>query len=172
MLNTVGAVRRKVTLFKLTQPLCTVMKRKLVEEIIAFLLMVMFLYASVSKWLDFKTFRGDINNQPFPNWITPWLIYTLPPLQVLIAIAVMFDRTRKAGFYASLILMSAYTVYSAAVLMHVFDYIPCSCGGVIKSLSWNQHLILNVFFVAISAVGIWLRKNGSNNESSNLPVLS
>ncbi len=121
--------------------------------------MLLFLFASVSKWIDFRKFVGDINNQPFPNWITPFVTYGLPPLEVLITLALMFERTRTAGFYASLILMTAFTVYSAAVLLNFFDYVPCSCGGVIRNLTWSQNLILNLFFVAISLAGILLRKN-------------
>lgn len=121
--------------------------------------MLLFLFASVSKWIDFKKFVGDINNQPFPNWITPYLTYSLPPLEVLITLALMFERTRTAGFYASLILMTAFTAYSAAVLLNLFDYVPCSCGGVIRNLTWSQNLILNLFFVAISLAGILLRRN-------------
>ena len=121
------------------------MKRKMIVEVIAFLLMLLFLFASVSKWLAFKTFIGDINNQPFPNWLTPWITNLLPPIEVLIVLALMFEKTRTAGFYASLILMSAFSIYSAAVLLKFFDYIPCSCGGIIKNLSWRDNLILNLF---------------------------
>jgi len=140
------------------------MKRKLIVEVIAFLLMLLFLFASVSKWLAFKTFIGDINNQPFPNWLTPWITNLLPPVEVLIVLALMFEKTRTAGFYASLILMSAFSIYSAAVLLKFFDYIPCSCGGIIKNLSWRDNLILNLFFVTISIVGILLRKNRFGKE--------
>lgn len=143
------------------------MKRKMIVEVIAFLLMLLFLFASVSKWLAFKTFVGDINNQPFPNWLTPWITYLLPPIEVLITLALMFERTRTAGFYASLILMSAFSIYSAAVLLKFFDYIPCSCGGIIKNLTWSENLILNLFFVAISIAGILLRKNRFSKDGSN-----
>ena len=121
----------------------------------------------MSKWLAFKTFIGDINNQPFPNWLTPWITNLLPPIEVLIVLALMFEKTRTAGFYASLILMSAFSIYSAAVLLKFFDYIPCSCGGIIKNLSWRDNLILNLFFVAISIVGILLRKNRFGKEGHN-----
>lgn len=140
------------------------MKRKMIVEVIAFLLMLLFLFASVSKWLAFKTFIGDINNQPFPNWLTPWITNLLPPIEVLIVLALMFEKTRTAGLYASLILMSAFSIYSAAVLLKFFDYIPCSCGGIIKNLSWRDNLILNLFFVAISIVGILLRKSRFGKE--------
>src|SRR5687768_18012416 len=124
------------------------MKRKLIVEVIAFLLMLLFLFASVSKWLAFKTFIGDINNQPFPNWLTPWITNLLPPIEVLIVLALMFEKTRTAGFYASLILMSAFSIYSAAVLLKFFDYIPCSCGGIIENLSCRASQFRTFFFVA------------------------
>jgi hypothetical protein len=143
------------------------MKRKLIVEVIAFLLMLLFLFASVSKWLAFKTFIGDINNQPFPNWLTPWITNLLPPIEVLIVLALMFEKTRTAGFYASLILMSAFSIYSAAVLLKFFNYIPCSCGGIIKNLTWRENLLLNLFFVAISIAGIVLRKNRFGKEGLN-----
>lgn len=133
--------------------------------------MLLFLFASVSKWIDFKKFVGDINNQPFPNWITPYLTYSLPPLEVLITLALMFERTRTAGFYASLILMTAFTAYSAAVLLNLFDYVPCSCGGVIRNLTWSQNLILNLFFVAISLAGILLRKSRFNKATPALQAV-
>lgn len=134
------------------------MRRKIIIEIISSLLILLFLYASVSKWLAFKSFIGDMNNQPFPNWMTPWLVWSIPSLEVIIAILLIFDRTRLAGLYASLVLMGAFTVYTAAVLLHAFRYIPCSCGGVIRRLTWPQHLVFNLFFVGISVAGIILLK--------------
>ena len=147
------------------------MKRKLIVEVIAFLLMLLYLFASVSKWLTFRTFTNDINNQPFPNGLTPWIIYSVPPLQVAIVFALMFERTRTLGFYASLILMSVYSVYTAAVLLKFFDYVPCSCGGIIRNLTWSQHLFLNLFFVALSIAGIVLRRNRFSKDGPTKQVM-
>lgn len=147
------------------------MKRKIVVELISFLLMSLFLYAAFSKWLAFGQFRNDINNQPFPNSLTPFIIYLLPPIEVLITVALMFERTRTVGLCASLILMSAFSIYTAAVLMNFFDYVPCSCGGIIRNLSWPNHLILNLFFVAISFVGILLRRNRFGKDGRTKPMV-
>lgn len=140
------------------------MKRKIIIEIISSLLILLFLYASVSKWLAFKTFIGDMNNQPFPNWMTPYLVIIIPVLEVLIAIGLIFEKTRVPALYASFVLMMAFTIYTVAVLSHAFKYIPCSCGGVIKKLTWPQHLFFNLFFVAISLLGIWLKKRDAQHE--------
>jgi Methylamine utilisation protein MauE. len=134
------------------------MRRKIIIEIISSLLILLFLYASFSKWFAFKSFIGDMNNQPFPNWMTPWLVYSIPSIEVIIALLLIFDKTRLSGLYASLILMMAFTIYTAAVLLHAFKYIPCSCGGVIRRLTWPQHLVFNIFFVGISIAGIILLK--------------
>ena len=134
------------------------MRKKIVLEVISSLLILLFLYTSLSKWLNFTEFTGDMNNQPFPNSLTPWLVWSIPIIEILIVIALLFERTRTAAFYASLFLMSAFTIYTIVVLLRAFDYIPCSCGGVIKSLTWTQHLFFNIFFVGISVAGIILRK--------------
>lgn len=140
------------------------MKRKIIIEIISSLLILLFLYASVSKWLAFKTFIGDMNNQPFPNWMTPYLVVIIPVLEVLIAVGLIFEKTRVPALYASFVLMMAFTIYTVAVLSHAFKYVPCSCGGVIKKLTWPQHLFFNLFFVGISLLGIWLKKRDGLHE--------
>lgn len=134
------------------------MKRKIIIEIISSLLILLFLYASVSKWLAFKLFIGEMNNQPFPNSLTPLLVWSIPIIEVLIAVALMFEKTRLPALYASLALMLAFTIYTVAILLHAFKYIPCSCGGVIRKLTWPQHLFFNLFFVGISLLGIMLKK--------------
>ena len=134
------------------------MKRKIIIELISSLLILLFLYASLSKWLAFKIFIGDMNNQPFPNWMTPFLVWSIPPIEALIAVGLIFEKTRVKAFYASFVLMLAFTIYTVAILLQAFEYIPCGCGGVIRNLTWPQHLIFNLFFVGISLLGIILKK--------------
>ncbi|HZE83079.1 MAG TPA: MauE/DoxX family redox-associated membrane protein, partial [Puia sp.] len=74
-----------------------------------------------------------------------------------ISIALIFERSRTIGFYASLILMSLFTIYTGSILLHFFNYVPCSCGGVIRKLTWGQHLVFNLFFVGLSVTGIILQ---------------
>lgn len=134
------------------------MKRKIIIEIISSLLILLFLYASVSKWLAWRTFIGEMNNQPFPNWMTPFLVWSIPFIEVIIAVGLIFEKTRVPALYASLALMSAFTIYTIVILLHAFKYIPCSCGGVIRKLTWPQHLFFNLFFVGIALLGIVLKK--------------
>ncbi len=133
-------------------------KRQVILESIAALLILLFLYASLSKFLDFKTFTGEMNNQPLPNSWTPFLVWFIPCTEIAISLALLFEYTRMLGLYASLLLMSLFTVYTITILLHFFSYVPCSCGGIIKRLTWRQHLVFNLFFVALSVLGIILQR--------------
>jgi len=133
-------------------------KRQVTLEAIAALLILLFLYAGVSKFLEFDRFIGEMNNQPFPNSWTPFLVWTIPSFEIIIPLALMFERTRLPALIASFILMTLFTMYTGSVLLHFFAYVPCSCGGVIRKLSWPQHMVFNLFFVALSVLGIVLQR--------------
>lgn len=130
------------------------MKKDIALKIICTLLVFLFVYASVSKLANWTTFVSDMNNQPFPAFVKPILVWAVPLAELAIVTLLIFDTTRLPGLYASLLLMVAFTFYTGVVLMHFFKYIPCSCGGIIKNLSWQQHLVFNLFFALISLIGI------------------
>lgn len=143
--------------------------KKLVYYTILGFLAFLYIHTAVSKFIDFKGFRFDINNQPFPNSLTPFLIWALPLTEIGIAVCFFTEKARLIGLYASLILMSLFTIYAILILLHVFAYVPCGCGGFIKSLNWKEHLVLNLFLVTISYLGIRINKN---LEASSLQIVS
>ena len=133
-------------------------KRQVLQECISALLILLFVYASLSKFIDWKTFYGEMHNQPLPKSWTPFLVWIIPCTEIAISVSLLFERTRLLAFYASLVVMGLFTIYTGVILLHFFPYIPCSCGGVIKRLTWRQHLVLNLFFVALSVVGIVIQR--------------
>ena len=132
-------------------------KKQVTLECVCSLLILLFLYASISKFLDFKTFVGQMNNQPLPNSWTPFLVWSIPLFEIAISVALIFEYTRLIGLYASLVLMAVFTAYTGLVLFHFFAYVPCSCGGVISKLTWPQHFALNITYVSLSILGIILQ---------------
>ena len=142
------------------------MKKSLGLEICCALLVLLFVYASLSKYFPFSQFRNDMHNQPFPLWFSNGVIWMLPPTELLIATALISLKFRKLGLWCALTLMSLFTLYTAAAKLHVFAKIPCSCSGVLKHLSWNQHLILNISFVAIATLGIIFTKPAEKVNSN------
>lgn len=135
------------------------MKKQTLLRACCALIIFLFLYASVSKLAHFRLFLHDMYNQPFPYWFASFLIGFIPLSEIVISALLIFDRTRRAGLWGSLGLMSLFTVYTGAVLLNFFGKAyPCSCGGVIRKLTWNQHLILNLAFIGIALTGIGVVK--------------
>ncbi|WP_413671085.1 MauE/DoxX family redox-associated membrane protein [Mucilaginibacter sp. Mucisp86] len=134
------------------------MKKNLISGILASLLILMFLYAATSKLMDFQTYERAMHNQPFPDWMAETLIYSIPPLEVVVSLLLFRDRTRLLGFLCSGVLMLSFTIYIAAILLHIFPWVPCSCGGVISQLGWGQHLIFNLSFLTAALWGMRLER--------------
>ncbi len=133
-------------------------KRQILIECISALLILLFLYAGMSKFMDFYTFTGEMMNQPLPHYLSRFLIWFIPITEIALCLLLLFERTRLLGLYGSLGFMSLFTIYSIIIVLNFFGRIPCSCGGVIKRLTWRQHIILNLFFVAVSIGGIILQR--------------
>lgn len=155
--------------------------KKVLAEICCFLLVVLFLYASISKWMDFPKFKDQMHNQPFPLWLSDFFIWSVPFVEALIAAVIVSPfiadgKHRDIALRAALALMSLFTIYTALVLFHAFKRVPCSCGGVIDKLTWKQHLIFNLFFVSVAALALRLRRKpkeqtkGANDTRQNIIV--
>ena len=135
--------------------------KKQIPEIIYGLLVFLFVYAACSKLFDYAQFRIELSRAPM---IAPFggVIFWLVPATELTTVSLLTVKaTRIWGLYASFILLLIFTLYIAAMLLSG-ENLPCSCGGVINTLSWKQHLIFNIFFMALSIVGIvlwWKQKN-------------
>ncbi|MFX9224384.1 MauE/DoxX family redox-associated membrane protein, partial [Acinetobacter baumannii] len=66
-----------------------------------------------------------------------------------------------------------FTSYISYMVLFIPN-LTCSCGGVIKEMSWRQHLGFNLFFIIISIVGILLQQRTKDfiaiNRQSRKPV--
>lgn len=130
------------------------MKKEFIADMMVALIFMMLLYASFSKYFDFAGFQRAMHNQPFPSWLREVLVVILPPTEIIAAILMAVDKTRIAGLTAAIALMTVFTLYIIAILFHLFPMVPCTCGGIIRLMSWSQHLLFNLFFIAIAIVAL------------------
>ncbi|QJB37305.1 hypothetical protein HF324_05345 [Chitinophaga oryzae] len=133
------------------------MKRTYVTDFAITLYVILFSYTSGSKFLDIDQFARDMEKQPFNHIVTEGLTWGVPIIESLIVLALIFPRYRIAGLKAATGLMLLFTVYVLLVILRMFDKVPCSCGGVIRSLNWEQHLVFNLFFVALGLFGLGIQ---------------
>lgn len=142
------------------------MKKKILLEGIVGLFVLLWFYTGLSKYIEFDSFKHDMYNQPFPNWFETIVITLLPPIEIITALLLLFNRTIKKGLRISLILMLIFTIYTTAVLAGAFAKTPCGCGGVIRSLNWWQHLVFNLVFTTLAIIALRLHNKQDNYKTS------
>jgi len=125
----------------------------LAERLLVFLFVFLFVYASVSKLLDYETFESQLGQSPllsaFAGWVAPSVII----IELLIALLLLFERTRLValfGFYTMMVLFTTYIV----IILNFTAFVPCSCGGVLEKMGWTEHLVFNIGFMGFSVVAI------------------
>ena len=135
-----------------------------------FLVALLFAYAGFSKILDFELFRNQLSEITFLKKLAPFIAVILPVFEILAACLISFDRTQILGWWLASILMTAFTIYVAVMILFK-KHLPCTCGGVIAAMTWKQHLLFNIFFMLITWKALYLSiKNKFKNISANKGV--
>ncbi len=143
------------------------MKRKIAIEIIAFLFILLFTYASFNKLLDYQKFMIQIGQSPLLTGFggsIPWMVITV---ELLISALLVIPRFRLFAFFGAFSLMVMFTAYIVAIL-NFSSYIPCSCGGVLAKLGWTEHLYFNSAFVLLGLAGIIFEADERMNNRSRV----
>lgn len=127
--------------------------RGIAVEIICSLFIILLIYAAVSKLLYLDQFRTQIEQSPLLGAYTDLIALGIPVAEIIISLLFFFPKLKLVGLWSAFILMVIFTTYILIVL-NFSSSIPCSCGGVIASLSWNEHLIFNLGFIILAALGV------------------
>lgn len=127
-------------------------------EIIVALFVVLWLYTGLNKLLDYSTFKSQLAKSPFVEYLAGLIGLTLPTGEIFIGAILVYKRTRLLGLYLSFSLMLLFTGYIWMMLRYAYD-LPCSCGGVLTRLSWQDHLWFNSAFVLFSVIAIIFETN-------------
>jgi hypothetical protein len=104
---------------------------------------------------------------PFISGYAYLISWIVPFLELVIAGLLWFQKYRKVALYGSLVLLGVFTIYILAVLNYS-DSIPCSCGGIISTLGWRDHILFNTTFMLMALLGIiWHHKGNIIHANQN-----
>jgi len=159
-MNTMIAEIRSLRLMEIATYLT---KRETIVFIISRLFFVLFLYSAGDKLYDLGKFRTQLGQSPLLTSFASSVAWTIPIVEVTIAILVIIHRTTLVGLFASLNLMVMFTTY-IIMIMNYSEYVPCSCNGILEGATWAQHLVFNIIFVLFGIVGI-IYKNKIEQKS-------
>lgn len=137
--------------------------RKILVELISSLLILLFVYAAVSKLIAFHEFRVTMGQSPLLTPFAGWLVWLVPMGELVVSLFLAFPAFRLLGLFLSFGLLILFTGYIVAILLFA-DFVPCSCGGVLEAMSWVQHLWFNGFFVLLAVGGIFMHEFPDSTE--------
>ncbi len=129
--------------------------KKWIVDAISVFFIILFTYAAASKLLVFEKFHLQLEQSPFIGMISFPVAIILPGVLFIIPFHFFISKLRLIGFYISLSLLIIFNLYIIAVL-NFAESVPCSCGGVINTFSWNEHLIFNTGCSLLALLGISL----------------
>ena len=134
------------------------MKKETLIEIIAYWFIVLLVYTATDKLAHLITFRAMLLQSPLLQPVAGWFSLALPVSELTIAALLLFPQTRLYGYYATTIAMILFTIY-VGYMLAVSAHLPCSCGGVLKSMTWKQHLLFNMVCTLLAAWGLYNIEN-------------
>jgi hypothetical protein len=135
--------------------------KKWIPDIICGLLVLLFTYAAISKLTDRQHFQEVLAQMLLIKYVAGFISVALPVTELAVCALLCMSGTRKLGLYISLALLIAFTLYIAYMILFE-PKLPCNCGGVLEQLSWKQHLVFNIVFIALSATAINLYQSNKN----------
>lgn len=138
---------------------------------VSYFFILLFIYASISKILDFENFQVQIAQSPVLTAYAGFVSYTVIIFEIMIAAFLYFSNTRPIGLFCSCTIMSAFTVY-IYVILNYSEFVPCSCGGILEKLGWKEHLIFNIVCLIAAALAfITLRKQNAHQSKTSILML-
>ncbi|WP_449436956.1 MauE/DoxX family redox-associated membrane protein [Pedobacter steynii] len=131
--------------------------RMIIADVIAYLILALFMYTAASKLFGIKSFSSTLAKSPLIGGYSELVAWGIPITEMIIGVLLILAPFRKLGLYASCAIMILFTLY---LLYMVFsgNKLPCHCGGVISAMTWQQHIWFNLGFVLLAFTGIYIYK--------------
>lgn len=128
-------------------------RKNVVIEVISALFIILFVYAALSKVQDFEKFGVELSKSPILNVFAGQIAIVVPVLELILSILLAVKRIQFYALYIAFTLMVVFSTY-IVVILKFSAYIPCSCGGILQNMTWNQHFVFNILFVLMAMVAI------------------
>jgi len=145
--------------------------KKIIVEIICCLYILLFIYAAVSKLLDFENFRIQLAQSPLLSAYAVFVAPVIIAVELIIAFMFAFKPSRLFGMYGSFFLMVAFTAY-IYIIINYSEFIPCSCGGILEKIGWTQHMIFNIVFAVLGIIALLLMEEESKRINRTVLYIS
>jgi uncharacterized membrane protein YphA (DoxX/SURF4 family) len=136
-----------------------------VRQLATFILVFVWAYSGIEKFLNFQKSRNAFHNQTFPSELAEVLSYAVPLMEILLALLLVFILTRWWGLLGSLILLTVFNTYVGLIWWGAFPRVPCNCAGFIESMGWPGHFWFNSLLIAMTVFLLRIQVNWSGESN-------
>lgn len=135
--------------------------------VIRCLLILLFTYTAVSKWLSYDALLYQLQQSPFIPGGYRFLSFSLPGIELIISVGLAIPFTARYALSACVVLLSVFTIYILCMLLFAAE-VPCSCGGFISLLSWPQHIGFNIIATFLC---LWAYHHSEHAEEQTIQAI-
>jgi hypothetical protein len=145
--------------------------RTILSETISFLYILLFVYAGVSKLIEFQNFQAQLGQSPMLSAFAVPVSYMVIVTEFAIAIGLALRSMQLASLYAAYTMMILFTAY-IIIILNYSSFIPCSCGGILEKMGWDEHLVFNIVFALLALVAITIMTANKRRAVFGLSALT
>ncbi|WP_374173176.1 MauE/DoxX family redox-associated membrane protein [Flavobacterium tructae] len=135
----------------------------IIFDITCLLYIFLLVYAAMNKGLDFEKFKIELGQSPLLSAFASWISWAVLIIEFAITIFLLFPKTRVRALYAGFCLMSMFTAY-IFIMLNFSSFLPCSCGGILEKMNWQQHLLFNIAFIVLGGAALWLNHSQYDSD--------
>lgn len=128
------------------------------KNLAAPVLIILWAYTGFDKILRFTESKNAFHNQTFPPGLADLLSYSIPGVELLLSLLLLFSVTRWWGCLGSTLLLTVFITYIGLIWVGAFPRVPCNCAGIIDSMGWAAHFWLNLGLIGVAVFGIWVER--------------
>lgn len=129
------------------------MKARTVIEVIASLLIVLFLYAAITQVAFHPIFQSQVDRSLSNAALSGTIAWLLPVIQSAMAWLLWRPSTRLAAFGCTMAIVGCYTIYLVMMLPGAYKSY-CHCGELWQQATLETNILVNLAVILLSATAI------------------
>lgn len=143
--------------------------RHTIKYSISIFLIVFWLFVGLEKAWSWQNFRISLQQQPLPDWSIGIIFWLIPLTEILTGILLAFrtNKLQRLGYWGSILLLSAFTLFIGLGVAGVYEKRPCTCSSIFNEMSWEWHLVVNIILLSVSILGLFLLRPASLSSSDS-----
>ncbi|SEK24041.1 MauE/DoxX family redox-associated membrane protein [Parapedobacter koreensis] len=142
------------------------MKKGTWLNIISGLIAIMFFYAVYVQLFNSEQKLSEKLKNVFSENAAGILAWLIPAILIITIILLVYKHTRLIGFWASFSLLVVFNVYLILVMDRVAVDGQLNYGGILDNVGLGWQVALNILFIALAILGIWIERYGAAKNPS------